>query len=224
MANFGTHISVAAGSGCVLALGGWHLGLWTPWQAWPLMLLTTLGGIMPDIDSDHSHSVRLVFGLLAFISTASAAWLLQARLDFGYWLMACAATYLMVRYLLAPLFKRFSVHRGVWHSLLAALFVAWTGSALSHGVLGQPAWLAWTHGTALLLGCLVHLTLDEVYSVDLEGMRLKRSFGTALKLFDYDRPWRAVVLLLLMAAMLPWLPSWQSLAAVGEQWLALWPQ
>ena len=223
MANFGTHISVAAGSGCVLALGGWHFGLWTPWQAWPLMLLTTLGGILPDIDSDHSHSVRLVFGLLAFMSAAAGAWLLQSQLAFSYWLMACVGIYAGVRYVLAPVFKSFSVHRGIWHSLLAAVFFAWTGSTLSHAALGQPSWLAWTHGLALLVGCLVHLTLDELYSVDLEGARLKRSFGTALKLFDYDRPWRAVALILLMLAMLPWLPNWMGLQAVGQQWLALWP-
>lgn len=222
MANFGTHISVAAGSGCVLALGGWHFGLWTPWQAGPLMLLTTLGGILPDIDSDHSYSVRLVFSLLAFMAAAAGAWTLQSQLAFGHWLLVCAGIYIGVRYLLAPAFKRFSVHRGIWHSLLAAIFFAWAGSALSYGMLGQPPELAWIQGLALLVGCLVHLTLDELYSVDLEGGRLKRSFGTALKLFDYDRPLRAVALVLLMLAMLPWLPSWSSLLAVWEQWLAIW--
>lgn len=223
MANFGTHISVAAGSGGLLALGGWHFGLWTPWQAGPLMLLVTLGGILPDIDSDHSHSVRLVFGLLAFMSTAMGAWYLQSQLPFGHWLLASGAIYIAVRYLLAPSFKRFSVHRGIWHSLLAAIFFAWTGSTLSYAVFRQPSELAWTQGLALLVGCLVHLTLDELYSVDLEGARLKRSFGTALKLFDYDRPMRAIMLLMMMLTMLPWLPSWASLLAVGQQWLALWP-
>ena len=42
-----------------------------------------------------------------------------------------------------------------------------------------PAWLV---GVFLTGGFLVHLTLDELYSVDLLGARMKRSFGTALKL------------------------------------------
>jgi hypothetical protein len=29
--------------------------------------------------------------------------------------------------------------------------------------------------------------LDEIYSVDIEGAALKKSFGTALKLFDYQK-------------------------------------
>ena len=34
----------------------------------------------------------------------------------------------------------------------------------------------------IAFGYLVHLTLDELYSVDLENRRMKRSSGTALKL------------------------------------------
>jgi hypothetical protein len=32
---------------------------------------------------------------------------------------------------------------------------------------------------------MVHLILDEIYAVDFEDARLKKSFGTALKLFEY---------------------------------------
>jgi hypothetical protein len=34
-------------------------------------------------------------------------------------------------------------------------------------------------------GYLTHLILDEIYSVDVMDTRVKASFGTALKLFDY---------------------------------------
>ena len=35
------------------------------------------------------------------------------------------------------------------------------------------------------IGFLTHLILDEIYSVDVMDTRIKASFGTALKLFDY---------------------------------------
>jgi hypothetical protein len=36
----------------------------------------------------------------------------------------------------------------------------------------------------MFLGYMTHLTLDEIYSVDVMDTRLKSSFGTALKFFD----------------------------------------
>ena len=45
-------------------------------------------------------------------------------------------------------------------------------------------------GLFVLIGFIIHLVLDEIYSVDVEGAVIKKSFGTALKLFDYHS-WRA---------------------------------
>ena len=61
-------------------------------------------------------------------------------------------------------------------------------------VLGEPATLAWLTGLFVLIGFIIHLVLDEIYSVDIEGAAIKKSFGTALKLFDYHS-WRASALM-----------------------------
>ena len=39
-------------------------------------------------------------------------------------------------------------------------------------------------GLFVSVGYVIHLALDEIYSVDLTGARVKRSFGTALKLIS----------------------------------------
>ena len=39
---------------------------------------------------------------------------------------------------------------------------------------------------AVFLGFILHLALDELYSVDLMGRRLKKSWGTAMKFFGKD--------------------------------------
>jgi hypothetical protein len=46
----------------------------------------------------------------------------------------------------------------------------------------------------MLIGYLVHLTLDEIYSVDVMDRRVKSSFGTALKLADRQHPMHTLVM------------------------------
>ncbi|MFM9272046.1 metal-dependent hydrolase [Halomonas elongata] len=222
MADFRTHLSVAAGGGGLLALAGWQADLWSSLQTLPVMVLTAFGGILPDIDSDHSHSVRLIFGVAAVLAVAAGALLLRPWLAPGALLMTCGGLYIGVRYVLAPIFKRFSVHRGIWHSLLAAGLCGLATSAVSYRLLEQPAWLAWVEGLALVLGCLIHLLLDELYSVDLAGTRIKRSFGSAFKLFDYREPINSVLMLLLACGTIPWLPPWSALGELWVQGSALW--
>src|SRR5262249_42268793 len=54
---------------------------------------------------------------------------------------------------------------------------------------------SWISGLFVFIGYLTHLTLDELYSVDLTGTKIKKSFGTALKIISTDM--KATSLLLL---------------------------
>ena len=113
-----------------------------------------------------------------------------------------------VRFGVGAVFRRFTVHRGIWHSLLATGLCGLGVTALSYQWLAQEAWQAWSQGLALTFGGVIHLLLDEVYSVDLAGSRLKRSFGTALKFFDYRRPVATTLMAGAVVALWPWLPPW----------------
>ncbi len=93
-------------------------------------------------------------------------------------------TLVAVRYGLHTLFHRVSVHRGIWHSILAAVFSAVATAIIFNRVLGKPEGVAWLAGAFMFAGFITHLTLDEIYSVDVMDTRIKSSFGTALKLFD----------------------------------------
>ncbi|MGO2132794.1 MAG: metal-dependent hydrolase [Halomonas sp.] len=222
MADFRTHMTVAVGAGAVLALGGWHSGIWSLLQAAPIAVLVAFGGILPDIDSDHSRAVRLVFNATAVLAVIAGAFILRLRLDAGTLLVVCCGLYLGTRYLLSAVFKRFSVHRGIWHSWLAAGLCGLAVTAVSYRLLEQSARLAWAQGGALTIGCLIHLLLDELYSVDLGGARIKRSFGTAFKLFDYVRPFNSLLMVLLVLGLLPWLPPWQDLAELWRHGSSFW--
>jgi hypothetical protein len=81
-------------------------------------------------------------------------------------------------------FHRISVHRGIWHSILAAVFCAVATAVVFQHMLNKPAGVAWLAAAFMFVGYLTHLTLDEIYSVDVMDTRLKSSFGTALKFID----------------------------------------
>lgn len=222
MANFRTHITVAAAGGMLIAYGGWQAQWWPVNQALLVVALVAFGGILPDIDADRSRSIRLIFNLLSVPSLVLGVLLLQPWLTPGLLLVACGGIYFSVRYLAAVLFSRLTVHRGIWHSLLAGALCGLATATLSFNLLNQPAWLAWSHGVAVLAGFVIHLSLDEVYSVDLEGARLKRSFGTALKLGDSRRPMSNLLMLIATLTLVPWVPPWSVLGELLHQGSLLW--
>lgn len=208
MANFSTHIGVATAAGIVIAGSGLYCNLWPLAQTPAMIVLTGIGGIVPDIDADKSHSVRFIFTALAVLTAFSALALTHSNLSWVASTCLALACYIGVRDALGPLFRALTRHRASWHSLLAVTTVTVLTVNMSFRCLGHPARLAWEHGMAVAGGMLVHLFLDECFSFDLEGARFKRSFGTALKLFDYKRPVATALMAGFALMMMPWLPGW----------------
>ena len=220
MANFSTHVTIATVACTGTALVAVNVQLISngdmPW----LIFLGTLGGLLPDIDASNSRPVKLLFNVLALMGVAAA---LHAFKD-GYapnpLLLIVAGTYLFIRYVMFALFNALTVHRGVFHSVLAALFFALLMTCISYHFLHWDVLHAWLNGIFIAVGFIVHLLLDELYSVDLSNSRMKNSFGTALKLFSYDNM-TASALMTICTMMLYWMaPSPVPLVKVwkGTQW------
>jgi hypothetical protein len=199
MANFKTHFFTASGLSGVAAIACMKAGI-TPSVETPVLLgLGTLGGLLPDIDSDNSVPIRISFNLLAFLLAFVTMFVFVGRYTvlelFAIWL----GVFLGVRYLVLELFIAFTTHRGAFHSVLAAVFFGVGTASLSFHLFERPYQSAWLYGSFIVLGYLIHLSLDELFSVDLLGRRLKRSFGSALKLASV-KYWRASFLLCLAVA------------------------
>ncbi len=193
MANFNTHLNIGAlitGVAAASLLTANHIELNTALWLW---FVGTAGGLLPDIDSDNSASLDGIFNLFAltiiiivmrFITAG------QAELSFLKLLATPVMIYLVMRYVIREFFEKLTAHRGSCHSILFLIFCSLLAT--------QITWLlnfsqsqhadifAWLTGGFLILGGLIHLLLDEIYSVDLVNMTVKRSFGTALKLADFD--------------------------------------
>jgi membrane-bound metal-dependent hydrolase YbcI (DUF457 family) len=215
LANFSTHIGAATVAGTALAGYGFYSAFWPAGQVPVIALLTTFGGILPDIDADKSYSVRVTFTVVAIIAAFVAFTLARPMLSLLAATCLALGLYVAIRDILAAVFRVLTRHRASWHSLLAAILVTSITVAVSFHCFGQPARLAWSHGIAVAAGILIHLLLDECFSIDLEGARLKRSFGTALKLFDYRRPLATAMMLGATLCVFPWLPAWPFFPVVG---------
>ncbi len=117
------------------------------------------------------------------------------------------ATLLFVRYGLHTAFHKLTSHRGVWHSWIAGLACAFATVIIFYYVFDRPDGVAWLAGGFLLIGFLTHLILDEIYSVDVLGNHIKRSFGTAFKPIDLRNPWGSAVMGAAAVALLFLTPS-----------------
>lgn len=219
MANFNVHLSVAASSSAIVAVLGVNLNVMdfshAPW----LVFLGIVGGMLPDIDAVNSKPIRLLFNVLALLSATAVLSALKNYVV-SYQLFGLAAgIYWLTRFLVLASIKRFTVHRGIFHSILALMFFAFLMTCVSDYAFKQNAVYAWLNGFFLGFGFLVHLLLDEMYSVDLSNRRMKKSFGTALKLFNYKNL-PSSALMTLLTIFLYWAtPSPLALLTLGQRGL-----
>ena len=151
--------------------------------------LCGVSGMLPDIDSGPGKPLR---ESLAFAAAVMPMMLVprleQLGLATEYIVLAGAGIYLFVRFAIAKMLKAYTVHRGMFHSLPAALIFGELAFLLASG---DDVTLRYYKAGGVVLGYLSHLLLDEIYSIEwYHGrLRLKSSFGTALKVFG--RGWWA---------------------------------
>ncbi|MGE0022797.1 MAG: metal-dependent hydrolase [Hyphomicrobium sp.] len=224
MANFTTHIAVGtvvAGSLATLTLAA---DVIAPENLIPVTMAGVLGSVLPDIDLKASRPSRAMFAGLAIFFSFAVLFSVADRFSVVELLTLWLGTLALVRYGLHSAFHHLAVHRGIWHSILAGLFSAAATAVVFGNVLDRHAGVAWLAGGFMFIGFLVHLLLDEIYSVDVEDIRLKTSFGTALKLVDRRHPYAtaAMTCALLLALWLAPSPSafWNGLSS-RDMWAGL---
>ena len=194
MANFRQHAAGGAAVGILgAALGLWRAGM-SPMQAADTLILGIVGGILPDVDSDSSRPVRILFSLLGAILPIGAYALWAGREGNAHSLevlvFILGAGFILIRYGLSYAFFRITRHRGACHTLPAALVCGELVFLIFHN---SSLWPRLTFALTAAGGYLSHLVLDEICAVNLENERLSRSAGTAVNFFE--RTWAANVVL-----------------------------
>jgi len=186
MADFKTHITTSCAVGAVYGAAG--CALLGP-SSLPTCVLSAglcgLAGMLPDLDSDSGVPVRETMTFAA----AVVPMLMIDRFQAMGWshetmVLAGGLIYFGVRFGVSKLIKRYTVHRGMWHSLPAAAIFGLLAFLICSC---EDMTLRLFKTGAVVLGYMVHLTLDEIWAVDLKKFRLKKSFGTAIKLWGNKR-------------------------------------
>ncbi len=195
MANFTTHIAagtLVAGGLATLTLAA---NVVAPENLIAVTMAGVLGSVLPDIDLKDSRPSKAMFAGLGIFFSFAVLFAFATKYSIAELWILWLGTLAAVRYGLHSVFHHLAVHRGIWHSLLAGVFSAVLTAVIFAKVLGKPDGVAWLAAGFMLIGYIVHLTLDEMYSVDVMDTRVKSSFGTALKLIDSRHPKATVAML-----------------------------
>lgn len=211
MANFRTHLVVAAAVSSAVAVAGVSAKLFGLSTAVFAALIGTAGGLLPDIDLKSSTPAQkgfhwasiLVATLIAILYAAHHAGTDAVVNALALWV----GVFLGLKFGVFEIFSRITVHRGMVHSVPYMMVFALLVVYGSFYGLKLTAFVSWIFGVFLWMGSLVHLLLDEMYSVNVWGLKLKKSSGTALKFFESDKPIGYAILYAILALLWVFAPA-----------------
>jgi len=186
MANFQTHFNVAS---FVSALGAgtiYYSGLVDKNDATLLFAGGIMGGILPDIDSDNSIPTKIMQYVFANLISFFILFKYIGQYPIGNLILIWIGSFLVSLYILEG-FNKITSHRGMFHSIPAGFIFWFSFSLLFYYVFKFNYLVSWYFGMFVFLGYITHLILDEIYSIDVSGRRIKKSFGTAFKLWSRDK-------------------------------------
>ncbi len=184
MADFKTHIGTSTAIGIVYGAAGYLEWGLPPATCIISGALCGLAGMLPDMDSDSGHAQREV---MTFTAALMPMLMLHrfAEFQLSHEQMALAAgcVYIIVRFGVGELLRRYTVHRGMFHSLPAAVIAGLITLLVCSCPDAPPKYFK---VGAVVLGYVVHLMLDELWAIEVYRgrFRLKNSFGTAFKMFS----------------------------------------
>jgi hypothetical protein len=186
VANFNTHFVVGAGASAMVTATLLSMENITSKEALMAFALGTVGGLLPDIDSSRSKAIELAFTLFAMLSSIFVIFIQVGKYSLVEMFIMAGFLFILLRYGVIEIFRRVSIHRGMFHSIPAGIIWGISTVILVKHLFYIDNFIAWIYGIMVTFGYIIHLTLDEIYSVDLKNRRIKKSFGTALKLYKID--------------------------------------
>lgn len=188
MAGFKTHITTSTALGVGYGVVGYYELQLAPPTCLLAAGLCSLSGMLPDLDSDSGIPAR---EMISFAAAVVPMLLVERMEAMGVpretMALVAAAVYLSVRFGIGNFLKKFTVHRGMFHSLPAAAIAGLLTFLICQS---QNLDDRYYKSFAVVLGFMSHLVLDEIWSVGVKRGRLhiKSSFGTALKLRSHHAP------------------------------------
>ncbi|SMD08303.1 LexA-binding, inner membrane-associated putative hydrolase [Desulfocicer vacuolatum DSM 3385] len=204
MSSFDAHVRGGLVTGVILSGGHFLLfpGYLDKIQLAAVCLLCTVGGILPDLDSDTGKPLAILSAVLSLIAPAFMLRFMEQYHPLTPEFLICyfVLAYGVIHYIVSGLVKKITVHRGIFHSIpfvmLCGIFAYFLFSPS-----GQH--MATAAGVAVFAGGITHLVMDEIHSLSWSSGGLPRPnnyTGTALKFWAPSLFSTLIVYSLLIAA------------------------
>ncbi|MEE9332556.1 MAG: metal-dependent hydrolase [Granulosicoccaceae bacterium] len=217
MADFNTHVLTAAGVASIAATVTAKLLNLPADLAILFTVCGSIGGVAPDIDLKYSWPSKILFSVLGAVVALIMVFTHLATYTVTELIFGAIGFFLLIRFPIWWLFHQFTVHRGALHSIAACFMFAIATAAASSYFLSLTSENSWLLACFMFGGCIIHLLLDELYSVDFMGARIKRSFGSALKLVDSERILASCAVLFASLVLWIWTPPLEPLIELFKQ-------
>ena len=187
MANFKTHFNVGATSSAFISGVLLSMRVVSPTEAIIAFGIGTFGSLLPDIDADNSKSIDIAFTIISLLVTILFIFTKTTIYSIAELTITAGVIFSTIRFGFIKIFRRVSKHRGAFHSIPVAVIFSIGTSIIMYRFFGLSPLISWVYGIMIGFGYIVHLILDEIYSIDLGNRRVKKSAGTALKFFTQSQ-------------------------------------
>jgi hypothetical protein len=223
MANFKTHIQIGTVSSIITTVSIpfiyklsehniLNFNINFNWNILTLIIAFFLGifsSLLPDIDLKHSKisqyftkTLYIIFPVLFLHYTHNNQYFLSYfyKIENFQLLYFCVLMFLglILAYTINTIFFFTMKHRGLVHSIPFALVLSILNFEFFKFINNYININPLDISLIFFIGYIVHLTLDEIYSVDLKNRRLKSSFGSALSLFKIRNIFGTIFLYLII--------------------------
>ncbi len=207
MAAFQEHVSIAVLSVGVMIVPFHSMGLLNIEQSLVALFFGILGGISPDLDSDTSKPIRSVFKIFSITLPLILLLSFETRFSIVEMLLIWMVAGFILKMVFFKIFLALTQHRGIFHTVPMGVLFGQVIVLLCFNFFHLDANIASLYGFFMFFGFFVHLLLDEIYSVNVLGIKMKKSFGTALKLYDGSNKTGTFILYLLIVLLWFFLPD-----------------
>lgn len=184
MASYRGHLAFATALGAAYGGAAYYYGGMSWVTAAMGGALTGISGMLPDLDSDSGVPSRTLFaGAGVLVPLLSLRRILAMDLPVLKSVGLIVGLYVLIRYGAAWVFRRLTVHRGMFHSIPGMLIAGFLVFLCYHD---PDVVVRYFLAIAVMLCFLSHLVLDELCSVDLHGahIKLNKFSGSAVKFFS----------------------------------------
>lgn len=194
MASFEQHVNVTVIATGIVIAPLHTAGLLDINQSLVALGLGLVGGMLPDLDSNNSKPIQIVFKILSIFLPLLVLLAVFDDLSIAKMLIIWLGASLFLHLGVFKVFLSLTTHRGIFHSIPMGLLFAQLTTLIFHYILDITMTTSLISGFFIFFGFMTHLLLDEIFSVNALGLRMKKSFGTALKVYDKNNHMGSIVL------------------------------